>query len=68
MTSEIVAKLITFINGYTSVKKLNLTWYGGEPLMAFNKIKYIVDKINASAMSKSIHRQLLPMLAAHRIK
>lgn len=47
MTSEIVAKLITFINGYTSVKKLNLTWYGGEPLMAFNKIKYIVDKINA---------------------
>ena len=58
MTSEIVAKLITFINGYTSVKKLNLTWYGGEPLMAFNKIKYIVDKIkkecNAQINSQTI--------------
>ena len=45
MTNEIVDKLIIFINEYTSVKKLNLTWYGGEPLMAFSRIKYIINKI-----------------------
>ena len=46
ITDEVIDSLICFINGYTSVKKLDLTWYGGEPLMAFNKIKQIIHKIN----------------------
>ena len=46
ITDEVIDCIIHFINGYTSVKKLNLTWYGGEPLMAFNKIKQIIHKIH----------------------
>lgn len=46
ITDEVIDSLIYFINGYTSVNKLNLTWYGGEPLMAFNKIKKIIKKIH----------------------
>ena len=45
ITDEVIDCIIQFINGYTSVKKLDLTWYGGEPLMAFNKIKQIIHKI-----------------------
>ena len=45
ITDDVIESLIRFINGYSSVKKLDLTWYGGEPLMAFNKIKQIIYKI-----------------------
>lgn len=46
ITEEVIESIISFINGYSSVKKLDLTWYGGEPLMAFNKIKKIIHKIH----------------------
>jgi radical SAM domain protein len=46
ITDEVVDSIIHFINGYTSVRKLDLTWYGGEPLVAFNKIKQIIHKIH----------------------
>lgn len=37
--------IIDFINGHESAKELYLTWYGGEPLLAFDKIKSIYKKI-----------------------
>lgn len=58
ITDEVIENLICFINGYSSVKRLDLTWYGGEPLMAFSKIKQIVHRIkkccNAEICSQSI--------------
>lgn len=45
MTPEVVENLIAFINGYKDTKELAITWYGGEPLIAFNIVKEIVHRI-----------------------
>ena len=45
MSAEIIDDLVEFINSYKQTKTLNITWYGGEPLVAFNVIKTIVEKI-----------------------
>lgn len=39
MTDETISALISFINRWDHIKKLNLTWYGGEPLLAIKEIK-----------------------------
>lgn len=45
MSNDIITNLINFIKGHEKAKKLSLTWYGGEPLMAFNHIEEIVKRI-----------------------
>lgn len=45
MTQEIIDNLLLFIKDHKEAKKINLTWYGGEPLIAFNLIKEINEKI-----------------------
>jgi uncharacterized protein len=40
-----VSKLIEFISSHEEAEKLSITWYGGEPLMAFDKMKSIMRKI-----------------------
>ena len=45
MTPEIIGDLISFINSYQESKGLNITWYGGEPLAAFDIMKDIVLRI-----------------------
>lgn len=47
MTQEIIDNLLLFIKGHKDARKINLTWYGGEPLIAFNLIKEINNKIKA---------------------
>lgn len=37
--------LIKFINDHTAAKQLSITWYDGEPLLAFDRIKEIYHKI-----------------------
>lgn len=46
MTEEIEDQIITFIKSHNRVKNLNLTWYGGEPLMGFASIKRLVSAIS----------------------
>lgn len=47
MSPETVTRLLTFIQGYTDIRHLSLAWYGGEPLLAFNAIRAITEKIQA---------------------
>jgi len=47
MSDEAEDKLIQFINKYKFVRKINITWYGGEPLLALDKIKSLNEKIAA---------------------
>lgn len=47
MTQEVVEDLVDFVNSYKNTKKLNITWYGGEPLVAFGIMKDIVSKIRS---------------------
>lgn len=42
------SKAITsFINEHNNAKTLNLIWYGGEPLLSFNRIKEIYNNIKS---------------------
>lgn len=52
ITEEVIGHLIKFINGYPDVKKLHLTWYGGEPLMAFDRTKQIIQRIQEECHAK----------------
>jgi len=46
MDDVVENNLIEFINSYTpTIKGIYLTWFGGEPLMAFDKIVSITTKI-----------------------
>lgn len=55
--SDIVAdKLIDFINVHDDAKLLNVMWYGGEPLLAFDRMKQILHKIETKCNLK-IHSQ-----------
>ncbi len=45
MSDRTIGELIAFIHRHELAKKLEITWYGGEPLLAFEKIKKILDRI-----------------------
>ncbi len=45
MSPEVEKKLIEFIRSYKDVEKVDITWYGGEPLMKFNSIKRITEEL-----------------------
>lgn len=45
MNDEIEYKIIEFIKRHDTVKTLYVTWYGGEPLLNFKRIKSLTQKI-----------------------
>lgn len=45
MTSEVENTIVKFLQQHPAGKYLSLTWYGGEPLMAFQNIKSLYNKI-----------------------
>lgn len=44
ISNEIINELVQFVNKSQNTKILNLMWYGGEPLLAFNKIQQILSR------------------------
>ena len=46
MNDQTIDNLIKFIKGHEGVKTLNLTWYGGEPLLALPNIEKILNRIS----------------------
>lgn len=45
INQETISKLIKFIQNLNFYKKINIIWYGGEALLAFDKIIEITEKI-----------------------
>lgn len=45
ITEEIEDGIISFLSTHPSAKDIDLTWYGGEPLIAFKNIKSLYTKI-----------------------
>lgn len=43
ISDQVIQRLFTFIKLHDNAKKLSVTWYGGEPLVAFHKIQKIID-------------------------
>lgn len=57
MSPEVINNLIHFINSYQEIKKIHLTWYGGEPLITFDTIKRVVERIKKDCATKEIISQ-----------
>lgn len=47
MSSETVASLLAFIKNFSEIHRLSVTWFGGEPTLAFQVIRDITKKIKA---------------------
>lgn len=45
MNEDTEKKIISFIQKHTRVQRLNITWYGGEPLLKFDSIARILPAI-----------------------
>lgn len=52
MTDETINNIINFINEHQSLKTMGITWYGGEPLTAFDTIKKILNEIKSKSHIK----------------
>jgi uncharacterized protein len=51
MSDEVEDALIDFIQNQKQIEKMHITWFGGEPLMAFDRVKSITKRIQASDIS-----------------
>ncbi len=47
LTYELCDKVVEFIYNNSNKKEINIWWFGGEPLLAFDKLKYINDKLKS---------------------
>jgi uncharacterized protein len=45
MTDQIENDIISFIKRHAEVKRLSITWFGGEPLLSFDRIESLTKKI-----------------------
>ena len=45
MSDEVARDLIDFIKRFPALARLSITWYGGEPLLCFDRICSLTDKI-----------------------
>ena len=52
ITPDIEEELISFIRSHKSIKYIDLTWYGGEPLLAFPHIVNIYNRIEKEVNAK----------------
>ncbi|MDR2835184.1 MAG: SPASM domain-containing protein [Bacteroidales bacterium] len=55
MTDETEKNIIKFINSYDTVENIHVTWFGGEPLIAYNKIESLTKKILEINKNYSAH-------------
>lgn len=52
MTDEVIANLKEFVKTQEDIKDVSITWYGGEPLIAFPVIKKIYHTLSEEGMPK----------------
>lgn len=52
MCSEVIDSLVDFVKSHEKTKEIMITWYGGEPLIAFDKIKEINKKFHDNTLPK----------------
>lgn len=53
MTDEVEDDIISFIKSHKKITHLNVTWFGGEPLLAFDRIVSLTKKMQALGLSYS---------------
>lgn len=51
MSDEVENKIIDFVRNNNEIKSLNVTWFGGEPLLGYKRIKSLTKKLQALPLS-----------------
>lgn len=59
MNDKVIDDLILFINRDKKLKKLYITWYGGEPLTVFGKMKTITGRILQECTAKLVSQSIV---------
>lgn len=59
MSKEVINDLISFIQSSKDIPKIDITWYGGEPLTAFDIMKEIVSRIKIECSQKIISQSIV---------
>lgn len=59
MSDAVIDDLMAFINRYHTYKRISLVWYGGEPLLAFGKIKSILSRLKSDVQIPLIHHSII---------
>lgn len=59
MSDDTINHLINFIKELGGTKELTITWYGGEPLLAFPVIKKILNRISQESSIKIVKHSMI---------
>lgn len=59
MSEKVMTDIINFINGHENVKTLSITWYGGEPLLAFSQMEKLLKKIKDETNVKITYQGII---------
>lgn len=59
ITTEVEDAIVNFIIKHEKVDQISLTWYGGEPLLTFQSIKSLYEKMSKIEGKKIIHHSII---------
>lgn len=59
MTDDVIDTLINFVSSHDEAKGIFITWYGGEPLIAFNCMRKIFNRLSKKRMPEIIGQSII---------
>ena len=60
INKENMEKIIKYLKSiYNQYEKFNIVWFGGEPLLAINEIKYMTDRITSFIEPNNLHSMVI---------
>ncbi len=59
ISDDTIRKLGDFVRSFDNAKKMRITWYGGEPLMALSKIRKIYALLTEEGMPEIAHQSII---------
>ena len=59
MSGKTIVDLMKFIRSHPDAKEIRLTWYGGEPLLAFKQIKEIYEEFKKDGIPAITHTTIV---------
>lgn len=59
MSSVIMDNIVKYVSNKKELKKIQLTWFGGEPLMAINQIEQFYDKFKHLITDKTFNSNII---------
>lgn len=59
ITDDVINALSCFVKDHKDVKRLSITWYGGEPLLAFDKMKAIFEMLSEEGMPEIASQSII---------